>query len=67
MHSSLIRPLHQDGLVGRLVALQLCGPRGLVAHEALLALEHQHGTVGQVEVVPGVQNTIRLTLLLQRV
>lgn len=41
MDDSLLPTLHQDGLVGGLVALELVGGGALVAHEALLTLQHQ--------------------------
>ncbi len=53
---SRVCPLHLDGLVIGPVALQpglRRRRRCLPADEALLALEHQHGPVHQVEVEPG--------------
>ncbi len=51
MDLSLVRPLADDELVVGLVALQLAGLARAVAHEALLALQHQHRPVHQVEEV----------------
>ena len=42
-HLSLVAPLHVHGLVVGLVALELRRGRALVAHEALVTLEHQNG------------------------
>lgn len=39
---SLLASLHPDGLVVGLVTLHLEAGRYLVAHEALLTLQHQH-------------------------
>ena len=51
MHLAPLGPLHLYCLVGGLVALQLVGPGGLVAHEPLVALEDQYGPVDQVEMI----------------
>ena len=52
---ALLHPLHLDGGVGGLVALQLGAAGRLVAHKALLALQHQDGSVDQIEIVFGVR------------
>ena len=53
MHLSALSSLNLDGLIGGLVALQLVGPRRLVAYKTLVTFEHQDGSVDQVEVVLG--------------
>ena len=53
MHLSALSSLNLDGLIGGLVALQLVGTRRLVAYKTLVTLEHQDGSVDQVEVVLG--------------
>ena len=54
MDEPVLNPLDLDGLVSGLVALQLGAARPLVAHEALVALQHEDGSVDQVEEVPRV-------------
>ena len=52
VRGTLLPPLDEDGLVVGLVALQLGVAGRLVPHEALVALQHEHGAVDQVEKVP---------------
>ena len=51
---ALLRPLHLDGLVAGLVALQLDAAGRLVADEALVALQHEDWSVYQIEEIFGV-------------
>ena len=51
MDEPVLNPLDLDGLVSGLVALQLDAARPLVAHEALVTLEHEDTSVNQIEVV----------------
>ena len=52
---ALIYPLHLDGLVGRLVALQLDTASRLVANKALVAFQDQDWSVYQIKIVFGVR------------
>ena len=58
VRGTLLPPLDEDGLVVGLVALQLGVARRLVAHESLVALQHEHRTVDKVEKVPGVKKRL---------
>lgn len=51
MNCPLFCPFNQDSFVAGFVALQLAGSGAFVAHEALLALKHENGSVDQVEIV----------------
>ena len=53
VNKPILDPLDLDGLVAGLVALKLDAAL-LVAHEALVALEDEDGSVDQVEEVSGV-------------
>ena len=54
VHQTILDPLDLDGLVRSLIALELDAAGPLVAHEALVALQHEDGSVDQVEEVPRV-------------
>ena len=54
MHKTVLYPLDLDGLIRSLIALELDAAGPLVAHEALIALQHEDGSVDQVEEVPRV-------------
>ena len=54
VHQSILHPLDLDGLIGSLIALELDAAGPLVAHEALIALQDEDGSVDQVEEVPRV-------------
>jgi len=45
MHQSLLGALHQNGLIGGFVALQLQVAGCAIAHESLLALQHKNWSV----------------------
>lgn len=49
MHQSLLCTLHQNGLIGGLVALQLEVAKCAITNESLLALQHQNGTAKSEE------------------
>ena len=51
---SLVGALDHNHLVVGLVALQLVARAGLVAHKALVTLQHEDRPVDQVEVVAGI-------------
>ena len=54
MHLSPLHSLHLDSLIRSFVALQLDTASSLVSNEALVTLQHQDGSVDQVEEVPRV-------------
>ena len=52
---ALLHSLHLDGLVGRLVALQLDTASSLVTNKALVAFEDQDRSVYQIKIIFGVR------------
>lgn len=54
MDHSFVCPLDHNSFISGLVALQPVGSGGFVANEALVTLQHEDGSVDEIEVILGV-------------